>query len=145
MTKDELKQFLHSYKDLETERRQIATELERVEALISSPKAQNLTGMPRTPGVGDPVFNAVDLHITLQERYRAQLQRLAAAQTAIETLIESLEPLTRQLMRYRYIDGLRWEEVCGAIGYSWRQTHNIHAKALDDLLEREGNENGLNK
>lgn len=137
MTKDELKKFLHSYKDLESERRQIAAELEKVEALMASPKAQNLTGMPRTPGVSDPVFNMVDVHVTLVDRYQAQLRRLAAAQTAIETLIESLEPLTRQLMRYRYIDGLRWEEVCVAIGYSWRQTHNIHAKALDDLLERE--------
>lgn len=137
MTKDELKKFLHSYKDLESERRQIAAELEKVEALMASPKAQNLTGMPRTPGVSDPVFNMVDVHVTLVERYQAQLRRLAAAQTAIETLIEGLEPLTRQLMRYRYIDGLRWEEVCVAIGYSWRHTHNIHAKALDDLLERE--------
>ena len=137
MTKDELKKFLHSYKDLDAERRQIAAELEKVEALMASPKAQNLTGMPRTPGVSDPVFNMVDVHVTLVERYQAQLRRLAAAQTAIETLIESLEPLTRQLMRYRYIDGLRWEEVCVAIGYSWRQTHNIHAKALDDLLEIE--------
>lgn len=139
MTKDELKKFLHSYKDLKAERHQIEAELEKVEALMASPKAQSLTGMPRTPGVGDPVFNMVDVHVTLVERYLALLQRLEADQTAIETLIEGLEPRARRLMRYRYIDGLRWEEVCVAIGYSWRRTHQIHDKALDDLLEREVN------
>lgn len=142
MTKEELKKRLHSYKDLEAERRQIAEELEKVEALMSSPKAQNLTGMPRAPGVGDPIFAAVERHAALLDRYRAQLGRLAAAQMDIELMIEGLEPIARQLMRYRYIDGLRWEEVCIAIRYSWRQTHNIHSKALDALLEGADNKDG---
>ncbi len=137
MTKEELKRFLHSYRDMEAERRQIAEELEKLEAVMASPKAQSLTGMPRTPGVSDPVFAAVEQHTALLERYRVQLGRLASAQTAIEDLIEGVEPVARRLMRYRYIDGMRWEEVCVAVGYSWRQTHNIHAKALDALLERE--------
>jgi hypothetical protein len=38
-------------------------------------------------------------------------------------------------MRHRYIDGKSWEEVCVAISYSWRQTHNLHDQALNKLLE----------
>jgi hypothetical protein len=50
-------------------------------------------------------------------------------------------------MRLRYLEGLGWEAVCVEIGYSWRQTHNIHARALAQLLEKYGSEedNGKQK
>lgn len=134
LTKDELKKELHRYRDLEAERRQIAQELNRVETFMTGLRGTNLDGMPRSPGISDPVLGVVSQHLALQERYRLQLEKLAAAQAAIEDMIEGLEPMARKLMRHRYIEGLAWEEVCVAIGYSWRQTHNIHAKALDTLL-----------
>lgn len=137
MTKDELKAQLHRYRDLEAERKQIALELKKVEDFMAGPRGANLDGMPKAPGIGDPVLGVVSLHLSLEERYRSQLEKLAAAQSHIEDMIESLEPITRKLMRHRYIEGLPWEEVCVAIGYSWRQTHNLHAKALDTILAAE--------
>ena len=134
--KEHLKRQLHRYRELEAERIQIAQELERVEDFMKGPRGANLDGMPRSSGVGDPVLGVVSQRISLQERYRQQLEKLAAVQAAIEDMIENLEPMERTLMRHRYIEGMTWEEVCVAIGYSWRQTHNIHAKALDTLLER---------
>lgn len=135
MTKDELKKQLHKYRDLKAEHRQITMELERVEAFMTGPKGTNWDGMPRGSSGGDPILSVVAHHISLQERYKAKLAELAAAQAHIEDLIESLEPMERKLFRHRYIEGLTWEEVCVAIGYSWRQTHNIHGAALDKLLE----------
>lgn len=138
MTKDELKKHLHSYRDLKAEYDQIAQELEKVEAIMAAPRTANLDGMPRSPGAGDPVLGVVSQHIALQERYRFQLVKLAASQALIEDIIESLEPGERKLMRCRYIDGLTWGEVCVAIGYSWRQTHYIHGRILDKLMEKYG-------
>jgi DNA-directed RNA polymerase specialized sigma24 family protein len=136
MTKDELKKLLHSYRDLKDEHKQIALELEQVEAFMTAPKGTNWDGMPRGGRAGDPILNVVSQHINLQERYQAKLAELAAAQTQIEELIDSLEPRERKLMRHRYIEGLSWEEVCVAMCYSWRQTHNIHGNALDKILEQ---------
>lgn len=135
MTKQELKHQLHSYRDLLAEYAQIKDELTKVEAFMTAPKGSNLDGMPRGGAAGDPMLSVVSHHIALQNRYKLQLVKLAAAQAAIEDMIESLEPGERKLMRCRYIDGLTWEEVCVAIGYSWRQTHNIHARILDKLVE----------
>ena len=104
---------------------------------MTAPRGSSMDGMPKAPGVGDPVLGVVSQHLALQDRYRLQLEKLARAQSTIEDMIESLEPMTRKLMRHRYIEGLPWEEVCVAIGYSWRQTHNLHAKALDKLLAAE--------
>ena len=137
MTKQELKHRLHSYRDLLAEYSQIKDELAKVEAFMEAPRGANLDGMPRGGSGGDPILSVVAHHIALQERYKAQLHRLAAAQAAIENLIDGLEPGERRLMRCRYIDGMTWEEVCVRIGYSWRQTHNIHSRILDKLVEKE--------
>ena len=136
MTKDELKKLLHSYRDLKAEYDQIAMELEKVEAAMDGLKGTNWDGMPRGSGKSDPILSVVSQHLALQQRYKFQLVKLAAAQALIEDMIESLEPSERKLMRCRYIDGLTWEEVCVAIGYSWRQTHNIHSRILDKILEK---------
>ena len=140
MTKQELKHKLHSYRDLLAEYEQIKNELAKVEAFMEAPRTSNLDGMPRSPGGGDPILGVVSHHIALQELYKTQLHRLAAAQAEIEKLIEGLEPGERRLMRCRYIDGMTWEEVCVRINYSWRQTHKIHARILDKLAEEEGHE-----
>ena len=142
MTKDELKEKLSAYRDLEAERVQIRQELTRLEGVMYAPKGANMDGMPRSPGAGDPVLAVVSQHMILRERYLVQLGRLADAQTDIENLIEGLDPVARKLMRHRYIDGLPWEAVCVAVGYGWRQTHNIHSAALDKILERYSVEGG---
>lgn len=50
----------------------------------------------------------------------------------ISRLVEAMEDETeRQVLIFKYIDGLNWEDVCDKIGYSWKHTHRIHTKALD--------------
>lgn len=136
MTKDEIKKLLHSYTDMKREHAQILDALDRLEAAMSAPRATNMDGMPRGgSGPSDPTGDLAAQHLALMEKYRAQLRYLTRAQSSIELLIEPLDSRARTLMRHRYIEGMRWEEVCVAIGYSWRQTHNIHSQALDRLLE----------
>ena len=138
MQKNDLKRKLHRYRDLEAERQQIEMELKKMEEFMGVPKGTSWDGMPKAPGVGDPVFGVVTQHLALQERYQRQLEKLAKAQAEIEDLIEGLEPLDRKLMRHRYIEGLGWEAVCVAMSYSWRQTHRLHSAILDKILEKEG-------
>lgn len=136
MTRDDLKKLLLSYTDMKKEQAQLLETLDRVEATMTAPPSPNMDGMPRGgSGPGDPTGDLATQHLALMGKYRAQLRYLARAQAAIEDLIEPLDSRARTLMRYRYIDGLTWEGVCVAIGYSWRQTHNIHSQALDRLLE----------
>lgn len=137
MTKDELKKQLHSYRALKAEQRQITLELEKVETFMTAPRGTKWDAMPRGSSGGDPMLGVVTHHLALKERYQTKLAELAEAQNRIEELIESLEPMERKLFRHRYIEGLAWEEVCVAIGYSWRQTHNIHGDALDKLVDAE--------
>jgi hypothetical protein len=69
--------------------------------------------------------------------FRVPIARLAAAQAQIEDTIDALEPTERRLARFRYIDGLTWEKVCDRMCYSWMQTHRIHGRMLDKLVNAE--------
>ncbi len=39
----------------------------------------------------------------------------------------------QEVLRLRYILGMKWEEVAVKMGYSWKQTHRIHSSALKNF------------
>ena len=133
MTKERLRQ----YQTIKKEREQLKHQLEEVEAALYYPKIQHLNA---TPGggskEGNPQEDLAIHHIELQERYKVKMEELAAEQLAIETAIDSLNPTQRMLLRYRYIDGLKWEEICCKMNYGWTQIHEHHSAALRLLKEK---------
>lgn len=134
------KERLRRYREIKKEARQIRDQLEEIESRLYSPRGQLLTGMPSAPSPGGGTITEVliDRHAQLVQLYREQLARLEEEQLAVETAIESLEdPTARRLMRYRYIDGLKWEEVAVRIKYEWSRTHDLHSMALKQLKEQE--------
>ena len=130
-----VKQRLQRYTELLEEIDNQSERLMRLESSMTAPRSLNMDGMPRGTGTGDPVLAIVSQHLALKEKYLQLLGELSRAQSEIEDLINVLPPRDRVLMRLRYIQGLQWEEVCLAVGYSWRQTHRTHSKALDAILK----------
>ena len=136
--KEQIKHKLHAYVDREHERKQLADRLTALETSATSPRTQAMDGMPRGSGGGDAMTSIVAELVGLQEKYRAKLLQLTRAQAEVEDMIGSLDdPIERRLMRYRYIVGMVWEEVCVEMNYSWRQTHRIHSAVLDKLVAAE--------
>jgi RNA polymerase sigma factor (sigma-70 family) len=131
------KEKLQQYKHIKWERDQIRQKLAELEAGLGSAGGSNLDGMPRSSGPGDPTGRAALQLLALREHYDNKLAELAELQLAIEKAIDSLEPTERKLLRHRYIDGLRWEDICVAMSYSWRQIHRLHSAALQKLREME--------
>lgn len=128
---------LGEYIHLEKERLQIIDELTKLEARRTAPGTSNWDGMPRGGGGGDAMTSGLVQKEALQARYARKVADMEAEQARVEDMIESLEPAERKLLRHRYIEGLPWEKVCVEMNYSWRQTHNIHARALDKLVDLE--------
>lgn len=130
MTKEQLR----NYARLKLELSQIDRRLSdmRADVGISSPSFE---GMPSGSGPKQSATEATALALVeLSELYQKRHAELVAATVEVERAIASLEdPVERVLMRSRYIDGLKWEEVCLVVGYSWQQTHRIHARALGRL------------
>lgn len=132
--KDDIKKQLNSYRDLHAEYQELREELRQLESLVSG---SNWDGMPRSPNVSNPVERAALKHIALMDKCKAKLEGLAGALERIEDMIEGLEPIERRVARNHYIEGLKWEAVCDKINYSWSQTHRIHARMLERLVDAE--------
>lgn len=132
------KERLRAYQAIKEELQQLEDRLLEIETVLYSPKNQRLTGMPSAPSKeGSAIEDMAARHIELQDLYKSKMDELAQEALAIEAAIETLDPTARLLFRYRYIDGLKWEEVCVRMNYSWRQVHNLHKRALEALRAKE--------
>ena len=130
MTKAELQRHYYLAKEAE----QIKAKLNQLKTQKDNVKSPTLDGMPKQMGKGSPIENLIVKYAELENKYKAKLFEIAEEQMKIEKAIDLLEPVERTLIRYRYIDHLKWEKICILMNYSWRQTHNIHHRALQNLL-----------
>lgn len=130
------KEQLRKYRDIKREAVQIRRLLFELESTMTAPKTSRLDDTPRggTPD-GTALERMTERHEELRDKYNAKLDELTATQLAIEDAISALPECERTLIRYHYITGLTWEEVCVEMAYSWRQVHRIHARALQMLAE----------
>jgi DNA-directed RNA polymerase specialized sigma subunit len=39
----------------------------------------------------------------------------------------------KDVLTYRYLRGMKWEDIAVKMGYSWRRIHYIHSKALENF------------
>ncbi len=132
-----VKERLSAYLNARKEHKQVTERLQVLESRMVNVGAQVIDGMPKGGSGHDPMPDMLDAKNKLVERYRALAETLIRSQITIEEAIAGLDSTERMVMRHRYIEGLTWEQVCVAMDYSWRQTHNIHARALDRLAEKE--------
>lgn len=128
-----IKRKLGLYKLLKQEQEQIEETINRMDAEMTAPRILTIDGMPKWQSGEDPMLNYVIKRVELMDKYREKCTQLIDAQAEIETMIDNLEPTERRLVRYRYLDGMTWEEVCVAMNYSWRQTHRIHSRLIGRL------------
>ena len=136
-TRQRVKERLSAYLSARKEHKQIMERLTTLETRMVNVGSQVMDGMPRGGSGHDPMPDMIDAKAKLVERYRALAEELIVKQLWVEEAIASLDSTERTLMRHRYIEGLSWEQVCVSMGYAWRQTHRIHARALDALAEKE--------
>lgn len=125
------KETLLAYKSIRRELQSIEKQIEQLREDARSVGGVRYTDSPR--GRGEPV--------PPQQRYMERLEELSAlyetkkaqlmeSQIAIERAITSLPPELRTLMRYRYIDCMRWEDVNAKMYISATTSKRLHIKAL---------------
>lgn len=127
---------LHRYADLVKEKEDLLERIIRKDSSIKSASVQVITGMPRSYNSDhDKIGRAVAQIDRMNELYLCKLRDIENELIRIEKEIERLEPIERQLVRYRYIDGYNWEEICVKLNYSWATLHRMHAKILRELAK----------
>jgi len=129
MDKKDLQQYLwlrRVIKQLEDRREELETEATRMTVRYSDqPKG--------APYDKDRMAELVVEMVELDEKIQAKLAESYELARKIEEAIGSLPEREQYLMRARYIEGKSWGQIAADMHYSWRQTYNIHSKALRAL------------
>ena len=91
-------------------------------------------GMPHASGSSDlsgyaARVDALERKI-LKARYK-RIQKFKEIRDRIERLEDENE---KDVLVYRYVRGMKWEEIAMKMGYSWRRIHYIHSSALENFV-----------
>ncbi len=133
------KEDLKKYVPLKKEAEELRLQAEHLEDDIISLRSVVNDGMPKGSAVSDKIGSMVARVEELREEYLNKYDLALCELYKIERLIESLDDITeRRLIRKRYIQGMRWEDICIDLNYSWQHIHRIHSKILikiKDVIE----------
>lgn len=124
--------YLKKYKYAILDEKMILEEIQRLRADKMFPSLA-MDGMPHGNGTSDLSEYAARLD---EEINKLKVQRLEKVKiySDISSRIRKVEDDNqRELLMYRYIKGMSWEDVASELGYTWRWTHKLHSKALDAI------------
>lgn len=80
--------------------------------------------------------NIISRIIDLEKQVDSEIDRLCKIRQQIEDVIQKVSKEEyRQVLRYRYINGLTFEEIAKAMNYSWRWIMELHGRALKEIKE----------
>lgn len=127
------KDFLQSYRRAKRKVERLERQLRELRLNKLSPSAINGDGMPHGADIKDLSDYAAKLDEIERDIISARYERICALQRVREAIEAMGDEQEKNLLTYRYIDGMKWETVAVAMGYSWKQTHRIHSHALENL------------
>ena len=112
MTLKELSQLYYLNREIEMDKQRLQ-ELE----LKALPGSQVITGMPHTPGITDKVGMYAAEIADLRGIIEAKHQQCLYERSRLERYIASIDDsLLRQILTYRFVNGLPWEQVAACVG-----------------------------
>lgn len=124
--------YLKKYKYAILDEKMILEEIQRLRADKMFPSLA-MDGMPHGNGTSDLSEYAARLD---EEINKLKVQRLEKVKiySDISSRIRKVEDDNqRELLMYRYIKGMSWEDIAVKLNYTWRHVHRIHSQALDSI------------
>lgn len=128
------KDFLRQYLNKKAEAKQLQLLINKIESDIDGLKAQVLTGMPSGSGVRSSIENAVVKLECFRKEYADKMNESIDIRKRIEDVIDAVQDETeRNVLKYRYITGMRWETISELMNYSAESVYRIHRRALENV------------
>lgn len=134
MTNGEKKSILLEYRAIERRFNRLIDEKAAWNAK-STATTSSFSDMPRSGGGSDKIQTTVEKIIEIEEKLDHEIDALVDLRNRIEAAVEKLEDgRLRDVMRYRYIDGMKWEQIAVEMHYSYMQVCRLHGKALLEIM-----------
>lgn len=116
----------------------INSKLEQVASLneLATKCTSTLTGMPRNPNRGTSTMaDAVGKIVDLQAEINSDIDRLVDLKREMVRIIKAVNNTECQtLLELRYLCFKTWEQIAVDMGYTTRNIHLLHKKALEMIV-----------
>lgn len=129
---EQKKEYLKSYRRAIKREQDILDEIQRLRLDKMFPSVVN-DGMPHGSSHSDLSDYAIILDEQIELLKEERLEKVRCYQKIGRQIRQMENEDEQEVLRLRYILGLKWEEVAVKMGYSWKQTHRIHSSALQNF------------
>lgn len=136
MTKDELKEKLKSAAAWQKSLEEDYLELQRLRDNANK-ITPTYSQAPACSGFGQKLETNVILVIEQEQLIQEHMHNLLEALQEVRQLVDLVEkPELRIVLQMRYLNYKTWEQIATELGYSWRQMHRLHGRALTLILKQ---------
>ena len=133
MTTKEKKEYLKRYRKIDREVNQLLMEKDEIFSL-GTKITPTYSDMPKGTGENNKTQSTIEKLEEQEEKINKKIDLLYEVKEDIEKALHTVEDDTlRVLLRYRYINGLTWEEIAVTMNYDYRWILRLHGKALNEL------------
>ena len=102
-------------------------------------KANKLTAtLSDMPAGGDrlQMDDAICKYLEIAEMLNKKISESMEVKAEIDKYIDTVSnSRLRNILKLRYINGMKWEEICCKLDCSWRSVHRLHIYALESLKD----------
>ncbi len=132
------KEYLSRLRSMENRIVSNANELERLSDIASSiTSVINNENVQTTGTTSDKLGNCVAKIVDIQNTIDDDICRLEGLRMEIIEKIEGLDNQSHvDLLMFRYVNGMTFEEIAVEMGFSWRHTMRVHGHALAEFSKR---------
>lgn len=131
---EQKKQYLRQYKSAMIAEQVILDEIQKVRMDAMFPSIVQDDGMPHGSGRNGDLSDLMVRVEELQAELKEQLEKRIKLRQDITRKIEQMNDETEKaVLRLRYIQALKWEEIAVQLNYNYRYTLKIHGEALKNF------------
>lgn len=128
-----IKHKLQKYACVLEQSKDLEMRIAEVRSRMTSISSTQFDVIPGGHSNSDKIADAIAKLSDLEAKYLNMIGKLAKEEIEINNLIDALELKEQQLIRLRYIDCKKWEDICYIMNYSWMHIHRLHGKILAKL------------
>ena len=125
------KEYILQYQQIQREIEDIDRRMAQVRLKYAAPSAINYSDMPKAHNSNHDLSDYVAKMDELTDYMISKYNRLRGIEIDIYMRVDRMEnQQERELLRYRYIDGMTWTKIADALGTTERNVYFIHGRAL---------------
>lgn len=125
------KEYLQQYRHIQREIEDIDRRMAQTRLKYAAPSAINYSDMPKAHNSEHDLSDYIVKMDELTDYMISKYTRLRGIEVDIYKRVDRMEnQKERELLRYRYIDGMTWTEIADALDTTERNVYFIHGRAL---------------